>query len=135
MGSSRLPGTVSLAPSWARSMPAAPAASVSITPAYAKHVGRDAYLWACPMVNVFNRRLHCAVACPNQDVVYGIGALALDESPVVVQVPDFGDRFWVYQAVDLRTDSFVQLGAMYATTPGFCSADGVRQPIGEGYES
>jgi hypothetical protein len=60
-----------------------------------------------------------AVACPNQDVVYGIGALALDESPVVVQVPDFGDRFWVYQAVDLRTDSFVELGAMYATTPGF----------------
>jgi hypothetical protein len=42
------------------------------------------------------------VACPNQDVVYGIGALALDKSPVVVQVPDFGDRFWVYQVVDLH---------------------------------
>lgn len=60
-----------------------------------------------------------AVACPNQDVVYGIGALALDLSPVVVQVPDFGDRFWVYQIVDLRTDSFVQLGRMYGTKPGF----------------
>ena len=59
------------------------------------------------------------VACPNQDVVYGIGSLALDVSPVVIQVPDFGDRFWVYQAVDLRTDSFVQLGKMYGTTPGF----------------
>jgi hypothetical protein len=59
------------------------------------------------------------VACPNQDVVYGAGALALDLSPVVVQVPDFGDRFWVYQAVDLRTDHFVQLGKMYGTTPGF----------------
>jgi hypothetical protein len=45
--------------------------------------------------------------------------LALDVSPVVVQVPDFGDRFWVYQIVDLRTDSFVQLGKMYGTTPGF----------------
>ena len=33
------------------------------------------------------------VACPNQDVVYGIGLLALDQSPVVIQVPDFGDRF------------------------------------------
>jgi len=32
---------------------------------------------------------------------------------------DFGDRFWVYQIVDLRTDSFVQLGKMYGTTPGF----------------
>ncbi|HET9944403.1 MAG TPA: DUF1254 domain-containing protein [Actinomycetes bacterium] len=132
-------------------MPTAAHRSGRITPAYARHVGRDAYFWAWPMVNMYNRRLHFstvaelayvgplieaplnqftmmtdyvfpeerAVACPNQDVVYGIGALALDESPVVVQVPDFGDRFWVYQAVDLRTDSFVRLGAMYATTPGF----------------
>src|SRR5262245_24623531 len=59
------------------------------------------------------------VACPNQDVVYGVGALALDKSPVVIQVPDFGDRFWVYQIVDLRTDSFADLGKMYGTTPGF----------------
>lgn len=59
------------------------------------------------------------VACPNQDVVYGGGALALDESPAVMQVPDFGDRFWVYQVVDLRTDSFADLGAMYGTKPGF----------------
>ncbi|HEY7064563.1 MAG TPA: DUF1254 domain-containing protein [Chloroflexota bacterium] len=59
------------------------------------------------------------VACPNQDVVYGAAVLALDLSPVVVQVPDFGDRFWVYQIVDLRTDSFVSLGKMYGTTPGF----------------
>jgi hypothetical protein len=59
------------------------------------------------------------VACPNQDVVYGAGFAALDISPVVVQVPDFGDRFWVYQIVDLRTDAFAPLGKMYATTPGF----------------
>ena len=60
-----------------------------------------------------------AVACPNQDVVYGLASIALDLSPVVVQVPDFGARFWVYQIVDLRSDSFVQLGKMYGTTPGF----------------
>ncbi|MGC4016480.1 MAG: DUF1214 domain-containing protein [Luteolibacter sp.] len=60
-----------------------------------------------------------AVACPNQDVVYGLGMLALEVSPVVIQVPDFGDRFWVYQIVNLRSDSFVQLGAMYGTKPGF----------------
>jgi hypothetical protein len=58
-------------------------------------------------------------ACPNQDVVYGVGTLDLEVSPVVIQVPDFGDRFWVYQIVDLRTDSFVQVGKMYGTTPGF----------------
>ena len=33
------------------------------------------------------------VACPNQDVVYGGGSLALERSAVVMQVPDFGDRF------------------------------------------
>ena len=59
------------------------------------------------------------VACPNQDVVYGFGVLALDEFPVVIQVPDFGRRFWVYQVADLRTDSFANLGKMYGTKPGF----------------
>jgi hypothetical protein len=142
---------ISATPNWNRAMPNGPDASVKITEEYAKLVGRDAYFWTWPMVNIYNRRLHFskftraelsgplmsaplnqiamltdyvapeerAVACPNQDVVYGIGALALDLSPVVVQVPDFGDRFWVYQIVDLRTDSFVQLGKMYGTTPGF----------------
>ncbi|WP_345812269.1 DUF1254 domain-containing protein [Paraburkholderia sp. PREW-6R] len=59
------------------------------------------------------------VACPNQDVVYGSAILDLNSTPVVVQVPDFGKRFWVYQAVDLRTDSFANLGKMYGTRPGF----------------
>ena len=35
------------------------------------------------------------IACPNQDVVYGLGFMALDETPVVMQIPDIGDRFWV----------------------------------------
>ena len=58
------------------------------------------------------------VACPNQDVVYGLGIIDARQGPSVVQVPDFGHRFWVYQAVDQRTDSFVRLGAMYQTRPG-----------------
>jgi hypothetical protein len=40
------------------------------------------------------------VTCPNQDVVYGLGFFSLDEEPVVAQVPDFGDRFWVYAMYD-----------------------------------
>jgi hypothetical protein len=145
------PAPVPPSPNWGKAMPPSPDARVKITEEYARHVGRDAYFWAWPMVNMYNRRLHFSqvkeimrqgplmeapanrlamltdyvdpqersVACPNQDVVYGIGALALDVSPVVIQVPDFGSRFWVYQVVDLRTDSFVQLGKMYNTTPGF----------------
>jgi hypothetical protein len=138
-------------PEWARALQPGPDTRVKITEEYAKLVARDAYFWAWPMVNIFNRRQafkdtpepmlsgpapiapinrlgmltdyiepeERLVACPNQDVVYGAGSLGLDLSPVVVQVPDFGDRFWVYQMVDLRTDSFVQLGKMYGTTPGF----------------
>jgi hypothetical protein len=60
-----------------------------------------------------------AVACPNQDVVYGLSVLDFSKEPVVVQVPDFKDRFWVYQVVDQRTDSFAQFGKMYGTKPGF----------------
>lgn len=58
------------------------------------------------------------VPCPNQDVVYGYGILDLARDPVVVQVPDFGDRFWVYQLGDQRTDGFAEVGKMYGTKPG-----------------
>jgi hypothetical protein len=139
-------------PNWAAAMGPGPDASVKITEQYARMVARDAYFWAWPMVNIYNRRLAFKqapepglmngvlpfaplnrmamlhdyvkpeqrwVACPNQDVVYGAGIAALDQTPVVVQVPDFGERFWVYQVVDLRTDSFASLGKMYGTQPGF----------------
>jgi hypothetical protein len=59
------------------------------------------------------------VACPNQDVAYGLGFFSLDEEPAVVQVPDFGDRFWVYALYDARTDQFGELGKPYGTEPGF----------------
>ncbi|MDN5697530.1 MAG: DUF1214 domain-containing protein, partial [Rubrobacter sp.] len=59
------------------------------------------------------------VACPNQDGVYGFGILSLDREPVIVQVPDFGDRFWVFQLGDQRTDGFGKLGKVYGSEPGF----------------
>jgi hypothetical protein len=135
-----------------QAMPAGPDTSVKITEPYARMVARDAYFWAWPLVNIYNRRLAFRqaprvglmngvlpfaplnalsmlhdyiepeqrwVACPNQDVVYGAAIAALDETSVVVQVPDFGERFWVYQVVDLRTDGFAELGSMYGTQPGF----------------
>ena len=51
-----------------------------------------------------------AVATPNQDVVYGFGLLSLEKKPVVFQVPDFGDRFWVYQLGNQRTDTIGGMG-------------------------
>jgi hypothetical protein len=59
------------------------------------------------------------IACPNQDVVYGLGFFSLDEEPVVIQVPDFGDRFWVYALYDGRTDQAGHLGKPYGSKPGF----------------
>ncbi|MEU8901353.1 DUF1254 domain-containing protein [Nocardia sp. NPDC048505] len=59
------------------------------------------------------------VTCPNQDVVYGLAYFDLDAQPVVVQVPDFGERFWVYALYDQRTDQFGELGKAYGTKPGF----------------
>lgn len=139
-------------PSWSLALPPGPDIRTKITEGYARMVARDAYFWAWPMVNIYNRRLAFKqapeaglmngvlpfaplntlsmlhdyiepeqrwVACPNQDVVYGAAIAALDETPVVVQVPDFGERFWVYQVVDLRTDGFAQIGSMYGSKPGF----------------
>jgi len=59
------------------------------------------------------------VTCTNQDVVYGAGYMALDKEPIVFQVPDFGDRFWVYAHYDARTDEFSEIGKAYGTKPGF----------------
>ena len=59
------------------------------------------------------------IACPNQDTVYGAGYQHLDSKPVVVQVPDFGDRFYIYQIADARTESFCPIGKQYRSKPGF----------------
>jgi hypothetical protein len=59
------------------------------------------------------------VTCPNQDVVYGLGYFSLDEQPVVLQVPEFGDRFWVYAIYDMRTDQAGELGKPYGSKAGF----------------
>lgn len=128
-----------------------PLAGTRLTDDYVRTLGRLAYLWGWPMVNMHNRRLVFAqlpgpglidgvvpgsslgslcmlhdyispdqkhVACPNQDVVYGAGILSAELGPSVIQVPDFQGRFWVYQGVDQRTESFLRLGAMYDTEPG-----------------
>ena len=66
------------------------------------------------------------VTCPNQDVVYGLGFFSLDEEPIVIQVPDFKDRFWVYAMYDARTDQFASVGKPYGTKPGFYSIAGTN---------
>jgi hypothetical protein len=59
------------------------------------------------------------IVCPNQDVVYGGGFTALDKEPTVFQVPDFGNRYWVYPLYDTRTDEIARIGQQYGSRPGF----------------
>ena len=129
-----------------------PHVNVLMHPEYAKVIGRTAYVWDWPMVNMINRRAAITqaphpgrlngvlpaaprgqigmlsgyidpgqnfVTCPNQDVAYGLGFFSLDEETVVIHVPDFGDRFWIYALYDARTDQFAQIGKPYGTKPGF----------------
>jgi hypothetical protein len=74
------------------------------------------------------------VTCPNQDVVYGLGFFDLEKQPVIIQVPDFGDRFWVYAIYDIRTDQVGQLGKPYGSKPGFYAlvSPGYKGKIPEG---
>lgn len=59
------------------------------------------------------------IVCPNQDVAYGAGFTELDKEPTVIQVPDFGKRFYVYAMYDQRTDEIGRIGQQYGTKPGF----------------
>jgi hypothetical protein len=76
------------------------------------------------------------VACPNQDVVYGASFMLLDKGPVVVQVPDFGSRFWVVQMGNQRTDGIGGLGSMYGSKSGFymIAKEGWKGDIPKGIE-
>src|SRR5512132_3882209 len=47
---------ISPSPGWVRALPPGPDTRVKITEEYAKLVARDAYFWAWPMVNIYNRR-------------------------------------------------------------------------------
>ncbi len=134
-------------------MPRGPAPGSILAPNFVREVGRAAYLWAWPLVNVYCRywtqgwvktqtflvggvapvapinRIGMLtgskdpgqryITCPSQDLIYGFGVLDLGRDAVIVQVPDFGKRFFVFQATDQRTDAFSRIGAMYGTKSGF----------------
>ena len=59
------------------------------------------------------------ITCTNQDVVYGGGYFDLDSQPVILQVPQVDDRFWIYAIYDARTDQVGHIGKPYNTKPGF----------------
>jgi hypothetical protein len=61
MGTQIVPGqSINASPGWDRAMPPGPDARVKITEEYARHVARDTYFWAWPLVNMYTRRLFYA---------------------------------------------------------------------------
>ncbi len=46
------PASVAASPNWARATPPGPDTRVKIAAEYARLVGRDAYFWTWPMVNI-----------------------------------------------------------------------------------
>src|SRR5262249_58597684 len=109
--------------------PVGPIAGMKITEAYAREIGRLAYLWGWPLVNIQNRLetfrplkeamlaggvlpvgpineltmltdyvepSERAVACPNQDVVYGQAVFGMGEGPGGIQGAGFAGRFFVF---------------------------------------
>jgi hypothetical protein len=48
---------ISPSPEWSQVMPTAPVTGARITEEYAELVGREAYFWGWPLVNVYVRRL------------------------------------------------------------------------------
>jgi hypothetical protein len=99
-------------------------------------VGRMAYVWGWPLVNMANRAASFSkapepgllggvvpvafgrnamltgyvspeqtfIACPIKTSSMAPASSRWTKSPIVFQVPDFGDRFWVYPLYDARTD-------------------------------
>ena len=129
-----------------------PPPGTAMTTAYVQTVGRMAYLWGWPLVNMANRAAAFSKA-PEPGLLGGVvpiafnaerdadrlrqrgpdasspartrtscmapASMALDKEPIVFQVPEFGDRFWVYALYDARTDEFSEIGKQYGTKPGF----------------
>ncbi|MEM7312869.1 MAG: DUF1214 domain-containing protein [Planctomycetota bacterium] len=58
------------------------------------------------------------IVCPNQDVAYGLGFSDLEDSPLVFQVPDFGERYWSFQLIDQRSDVFATPGSRLKSSTG-----------------
>ena len=47
---------IAASPGWSHTLPPGPDTRVKITAQYAKHVARDAFFWAWPLVNIYNKR-------------------------------------------------------------------------------
>lgn len=132
--------TTAETPTGAAATPEAPAAAGALTPAEARAIAKDAYIYGYPMVDSYrvqyayavNRddpeykgdwnQVHSTarvftpddktVQTPNSDTPYSFVAFDLRAEPLVFIVPKIGkDRYFSLQFIDLYTHDFAYVGS------------------------
>jgi hypothetical protein len=121
---------------------------MNITPMEAKRIAKDAYIFAYPMLenyktmylqavdedaptfqapfNQFHHFRHLLgpdytdIVAPNNDTLYSMAWLDLRTEPLVLSLPDFGDRYFVTHMIDLYTHNIEYIGAR---TTGYQGGD------------
>lgn len=58
------------------------------------------------------------IVAPNHDTVYGSAWLDLGIEPIVLRMPDMGNRFWIFEMCDLYTDVFASPGTRFGSPAG-----------------
>jgi hypothetical protein len=59
-----------------------------------------------------------AIIAPNVDTLYGPGWLDLRQEPIVLRIPDMGDRYWIVEMCDFYTDVFASPGTRRGSKAG-----------------
>ncbi len=122
-------GTVRHSPASVSTVPKSQTSSVPA--ASAATLAADAYIWGSPLVismrtvQSFARVIgvnHLAaqpalsdptsrlIVAPNVDTLYSVAVLDLRDGPLVLTVPAIHDRYYVYQFLDMYTESFAYVG-------------------------
>jgi hypothetical protein len=92
----------------------------------------EAYIWGLPIVAMYrytvamgsnvdgisqlyhSRRLFEPGVLPggaNRDTLYSFGWFDLSDEPYIVSLPDFGDRYFVWQLTDMYGVNFANVGS------------------------
>jgi hypothetical protein len=93
----------------------------------------DAYVWGLPIVTMYryyklmgpqvnglnqlahNRKLSVPgqfSGGPNRDGLYSFGWFDLNDEPFIVSLPDFGDRYFIWQMTDMYEHNFANIGVL-----------------------
>ncbi len=105
--------------------------------AITKELVEEAYVWGLPIVSMYryykfmrpngeiNTLFHnrdlippgVLSGGPNRDGLYSYGWFDLNDEPIVVSLPDFGERYFVWQITDMYATNFHNVGSYLREGP------------------